>query len=479
MRQLPWNFQSSGGTGEDHLGVARSSPVQTVVRRWLFVLNAAVVLAGLGLGAAGERRGFFLAALVPLALAPFSYGRWRVHRTLARSLGDVAGDGWQERLFAVGGIACDLILITQLVTARTPGGVPMLHGPGIAWIGPVWFSVHALVLPGYGVVGLGRTLRRALRSFQGRVRRERAAPARSAAQVPASLDRREFLQRMGVAGVAIPFAASASGVSISYDFRVEEREVVVPGWPRVLDGLRVVHLSDIHVGAGMTRERLLRVAELTNGCRPDLVAHTGDFLTHRSGDFDAPLYEALARIRAPFGQWACLGNHDYDDPERLVRRLEDAGVVVLRDRLTRVRMAGDTLEIGGAEFVFGAASRAAVYARVIAGWGPRDGMPRLLLNHDPSAFAALPSDAANLTLSGHTHGGHVGLQLGRSRALTVVGLLGLPDQGLFTRGDMRLFVTRCVGFYGYPMRVGIPPEIAVLVLRTPGSSSDPTPARAL
>jgi predicted MPP superfamily phosphohydrolase len=77
-------------------------------------------------------------------------------------------------------------------------------------------------------------------------------------------------------------------------------------------------------------------------------------------------------------------------------------------------------------------------------------------------------------LSGHTHGGHVGIQLGPSRALTVVGLLGLPDQGLFARGDMRMFVTRCVGFYGYPMRVGIPPEIAVLVLRAPGPT---TPAQ--
>jgi hypothetical protein len=354
-----------------------------------------------------------------------------------------------------------------------------LQGPVIAWIGPVWFSVHALVLPGYGAVGLGRALRRGVRSLQMRVRGESAPAARGADHAPASFDRREFLQHMGIAGVAIPFAASASGVSISYDFRVEEREVTVPGWPRALDGLRVVHLSDIHVGTGMTRERLLRVAELTNWCRPDLVAHTGDFLTHRSGDFDAPLYETLARIHAPFGQWACLGNHDYDDPERLARRLGDAGVVVLRNRLTRVEMAGHALEIGGAEFLFGRAPRRAVYGRLIADWGPRDGTPRLLLNHDPSAFTALVSDAANLVLSGHTHGGHVGIQLGGSRALTVIGLLGLPDQGLFARGDMRLFVTRCVGFYGYPMRVGIPPEIAVLVLRTPGSSSDPTPARAL
>jgi predicted MPP superfamily phosphohydrolase len=283
---------------------------------------------------------------------------------------------------------------------------------------------------------------------------------------PASLGRREFLRQASVAGAIVPFAASASGVSTSYDFRVEEREIVVPGWPRELDGLRVVHLSDIHVGGGMTRERLMRVAELTNAARPDLVAHTGDFLTHRSGDFDTPLYVALARVRAPLGQWACLGNHDYDDPDRLGRRLHDAGVVVLRNRLTRITVAGKTVELGGADFTYGP-RREAAYAQLVAEWGARADAPRLFLNHDPSAFHDLPDDAASLVLSGHTHGGHIGIQLGPSHALTVVGLLGLPDQGLFERGDMRLFVTRCVGFYGYPMRVGIPPEIAVLTLRTP------------
>ena len=59
------------------------------------------------------------------------------------------------------------------------------------------------------------------------------------------------------------------------------------------------------------------------------------------------------------------------------------------------------------------------------------------------------------------------MQLGSGHAITIVGLAGIPDQGVYRRGDMRLFVTRCVGFYGYPMRVGIPPEIAVLTLRSP------------
>ena len=257
---------------------------------------------------------------------------------------------------------------------------------------------------------------------------------------------------------------------ISYDFRVEEREIVLPGWPRALDGLRVAHLSDIHVGGGMNRERLLRVAELTNARRPDLVAHTGDFLTHRSGDFDAPLYEALARVRAPLGQWACLGNHDYDDPERLVRRLGDAGVTVLRDRLTRDRGRRPAARDRRHRLRLRAPrARAARYARLVAAWPPRDGAPRLLLNHDPSAFACAaraarrPGAVRPHPRRPHRHPARPR----RTRSPSSVWSAS-PTRALFARGDMRLFVTRCVGFYGYPMRVGIPPEIAVLVLRAPG-----------
>jgi predicted MPP superfamily phosphohydrolase len=95
----------------------------------------------------------------------------------------------------------------------------------------------------------------------------------------------------------------------------------------------------------MNLKRLLRMAMLTNNAKPDLVLHTGDFLTHRTGEFDAPLYEALARIQAPYGQWACLGNHDFDAPERLVRHLEQAGVTVLRNAVVMLSVQGHPLEI--------------------------------------------------------------------------------------------------------------------------------------
>lgn len=429
----------------------------------LFLLCAAVVLWGLGV-----RRARFVLMLVPVAFVPFSYARLRLCAFLERLLCPHPRAARLFLGFVWVSVLLDSVMVAQLLTARSGEAIPILHAPGVTWVGAIWYSTHGLLFLGYLMVGAGRLCGRLLR-WAFRPRRDEA---------PASLpspERRQFLQQVGLAGAGVPFFISLSNVKLSYDFRVEERQIVVPHWPRALDGLRVAHLSDIHVGGGMDRERLLRMAALTNAARPDIVLHTGDFLTHRSGDFDAPLYEALARVRAPYGQWACLGNHDFDNPHRLVRRLREAGVITLRDALTTVSVQGHALDIAGLDYLFSPSRREEHYAALVRSWGPREAAPRVLLNHDPRTFRILPDGCADLVLCGHTHGGHVGVQLGRDRALTVVGLCGIPDQGVFRRPRMVMFVTRCVGFYGYPMRLGIPPEIALLTVRTP---QNPSPTRA-
>ena len=430
------------------------------LRFWLAGLNFALIAVGVALTLNGTRRALFVVALVPLAFAPFAYARLRLHRELARLLG-------QRRMawLAAASAGFDLVMVGQLLTARGTDVAAWLNGPAIGWIGPVWFSAHALLFLAYALLGLGRLVGRIARAVVRWTNDNAPASATDDATDGVSmLGRREFLQQYGVVGAAAPFAISLSGVPLSYDFRVDEHEIVLPHWPAALDGLRIAHLSDIHVGGGMDRERLARVVALTNAAKPDVVVHTGDFLTHRSGEFDAPLYEALAGIAAPYGQWACLGNHDFDDPERLSRKLAEAGVTVLRNRVLTLPIGAQPLEIAGLDFGFGRS--AGGYEALFAPW-PQRGAPRLLLNHDPRGFFSLPDACADLVLSGHTHGGHIGVQLSPGHALTLVGLAGIPDQGVFERGDMRLFVTRCVGFYGYPMRVGIPPEIALLTLRAP------------
>ena len=431
---------------------------------WQISLNLVLLLSAFVLWKWVTWRAVYFMALVPIAIVPFSYSRLRFHSQCVHMFGSQSA---LLALFAILGMFCDATMIAQILTARSGSPLPFLHSPGIAWIGTIWFSTYGLLLLGYATIGILRIGQRGVQWLLQQYRQRQP-------DAPPSLGRRQFLQQLGLVGAGAPFFFSLSSVKLTYDFRVEEREISLPSWPKALDGLRIAHLSDIHVGGGMDLPKLLDVAALTNAAKPDIVLHTGDFLTHRTGNFDAPLYEALAQIRAPYGQWACLGNHDFDAPRRLVHHLRRAGVITLRDRVITLPLDGRPIELAGIDFLFQRFDQAALYQRIVTSWGPRESasrIPRLLLNHDPRTFTALPDGCADLVLSGHTHGGHVGIQLGKDHALSIVGLLGIPDQGIFHRKDMQMFVTRCVGFYGYPMRLGIPPEISILTLRAPDTVS--------
>ncbi len=441
-----------------HLSILASCRTQYV---WHICLNLFLILAACAMWLWITWRAVYLILMVPIAIVPFSYARQRLHAHCVSLLGP--SSLWLA-LFSATGMIFDAIMAMQILTARSGSPLPVLHAPGISWIGALWYSAYGILVFVYAGFGMLRGLIRLARRGKARCLRQKARHAPH--DNPPSPERRQFMQQLGLLGAGAPFLFSLSSVKLTYDFQVEERDLALPFWPSALDGLRVAHLSDIHVGGDMDRPKLLHVAALTNAARPDIVLHTGDFLTHRTGDFDLPLYEALARINAPYGQWACLGNHDFDAPDRLVRYLHQSGVTTLRDRVTTLSIDGQLLELAGLDFLFQRFERDALYSRIIASWGPRRSVPRVLLNHDPRAFVRLPARCADLVLSGHTHGGHAGIQLGKDRALSVVGLLGIPDQGVYRRTDMQMFVTRCVGFYGYPMRLGIPPEISILTLRS-------------
>jgi hypothetical protein len=226
------------------------------LRRWQVLLHALLVLTAGWIAFFVSRRALFLIPLLPLCFAPFSYARLRLQRLVEQVLAGRRLAPALLGLFFAAGVALDAIMVGQLLTARAPQAGGFLHGDRMSWIGPVWFSAHALLVLGIGLLGLGRVVAR----LGGRLTRALAGGGREAAPEDVSLERRRFLQQAGVVGAGAPFLVSFSGVKLSYDFRVEEREIVLPDWPRALDGLRVVHLSDIHVGGAMNRRRLLTVA---------------------------------------------------------------------------------------------------------------------------------------------------------------------------------------------------------------------------
>jgi predicted MPP superfamily phosphohydrolase len=279
--------------------------------------------------------------------------------------------------------------------------------------------------------------------------------------------------RWGTLTLGAPYALALLGLFQSFALRRRDVHLVLdgapveslrradPSPPREGAALRLVQISDPHLGTFMSVERLRGVCERAVAAAPDLVLLTGDFLTVESnGDADS-LGRALEPLRAlPGRTFACLGNHDHETPDAVRRGLAHAGVTLLVDDLARVETPRGPVEILGYDFTFRARRErlAAVSAR-----HPRDGATlRIALLHDPGAFAHLPEGAADLVLAGHTHGGQVGLVSLGLPYTAVSALSDVPDHGLWALGAMRLYVHRGTGHYGFPVRVGVGPEEAVL-----------------
>lgn len=224
--------------------------------------------------------------------------------------------------------------------------------------------------------------------------------------------------------------------------------------------LRVVQITDPHLGAFRSEASLRRLCERAVAAEPDLVLLTGDFFTREGATSPDALARALEPLRALRGwTYACPGNHDHEAPEAVAAALAAAGVRLLVDEAVTVPTRVGPVQVVGLDHRWRGRER---HARVLAAVPRVPGAVRLVLLHDPSAFRHLPSGAADLVLSGHTHGGHVGLvSLGLD--WTAIGALaGIPDHGLWGRGTDRLYVHRGTGHYGFPLRIGVPAEESVL-----------------
>lgn len=224
--------------------------------------------------------------------------------------------------------------------------------------------------------------------------------------------------------------------------------------------LRIVQISDPHLGPFMSVQKLAAICQRAVAADPDLILLTGDFLTMESQSDVAHLRQALAPLRAlPGRAFACFGNHDHEAPDLVRQALADNGVCLLIDAATLASTAWGEVEILGFDFAF--RDRAAHLSRVSALHPRRPGLLRIALLHDPGAFRHLPDGAADLVFSGHTHGGQLGL-LSVGGLWTVPRLVDMPDHGLWARGRDRLYVHRGTGHYGFPLRLGVPAEEGII-----------------
>lgn len=241
--------------------------------------------------------------------------------------------------------------------------------------------------------------------------------------------------------------------------RLHRYRVPVYGLDPAHDGLKIAHLSDLHVGI-LTSHRFIRAAvEMAQAERPDLVVLTGDYVCY-SPRFVGQFGEIVSGFDVP--TVCVLGNHDYwTDAHGVMDVLTHQHYTVLRNQHTRLQVRGAPLTVIGLDdAVTGQADVTRAFRGVHAGDS------RLVLSHVPSMIDPVAERGSALVLSGHTHGGHVQIP---KLTESLFRKLGTPYlKGFYRVGDSLLYVNCGIGSSSVPIRAGAPSEVAIFTLHAVG-----------
>lgn len=283
-----------------------------------------------------------------------------------------------------------------------------------------------------------------------------------AADMPDS-GRRRAMQSIGYAAIAAPAAVIGYGAVIGRtDFHVVESEIAVPGLHPDLDNLRIVQISDLHLGAFLSERELARVIDAANGLRANIALMTGDLIT-RAGDPVAAAVRQVVRLKADAGVYGCMGNHEiYAGSEDLTQKL------AARSGARFLRMENRVLKFGQGQFNLAGVDyqRASDKGKYLAGAETLivPGMPNFLLSHNPDVFPMAAQKGFDVTFAGHTHGGQVTVEI-VDQTLNPARFYTRYVTGLYRLGGRSCYVTRGIGTIGLPARIGATPEITLLRLK--------------
>ncbi|GAB4299717.1 MAG: hypothetical protein Kow0090_15170 [Myxococcota bacterium] len=284
------------------------------------------------------------------------------------------------------------------------------------------------------------------------------------------------LAKLELSGIALLLGAALWGTFVTTDnIEATHETLYFDRLPKELDGLVIAHLSDIHFGESLGEKELENVINITMRQKPDLIAITGDFLDASIGRIPN-MTALLRRLRAPLGVYAVLGNHDfYLDPDKIGASLRRAGIVLLQNGSASLPFheAKIRLNIVGVDDYWGSiyGEEGANLDKAFYGLDRKDFT--IFLSHQPILFDKTDRFSFDLMLSGHTHGGQVGLW-GEWGKIISLGRLSSPYVfGVYKKDGRILYVTRGIGTTGLPLRLGISPEIAILTLRAKKSKVSP------
>ena len=272
--------------------------------------------------------------------------------------------------------------------------------------------------------------------------------------------RRNFLRAARYALFGAPAAAIGYGVFIErLGMNLREQSIVIPGLHPDLDGLRIVQLSDIHLGVFLPERVLERAVEMANETRAHIALITGDLISFKGDPLDS-CFDRLKPLRAEAGVFGCMGNHEIYAGTEAYTAAQGArlGMHFLRSEARQIRIGNATLNLAGVDYQ-------RMHGRYLHGTERlfEPGALNVLMSHNPDVFPVAARQGWDLTFAGHTHGGQVKVEI-LSEDVNIARFFTPYVDGLYRNGASSIFVSRGIGTIGLPARIGAPPEVALVRL---------------
>ena len=264
-----------------------------------------------------------------------------------------------------------------------------------------------------------------------------------------------------------------------YNFKVRKETIVFKDLPNGFDGLKVLQISDLHVGSWDNKDAIEKGIEIINQQEYDILLFTGDFVNTLATEAD-PWIETLQKIKTPkYGKFAVLGNHDYGEYVKwdteaakeanftaIKNNIEKSGFQLLLNENVVVKNNSDSIYLLGVEN-WGLNFKKAGDLKKTSENVPANAF-KIVMTHDPSHWDAEivnHQQKYQLTLSGHTHGMQFGFDIPSVLEWSPAKYIYPEWGGLYNKGHQYIYVNRGFGFHAYSGRVGIWPEITVLELK--------------
>lgn len=278
----------------------------------------------------------------------------------------------------------------------------------------------------------------------------------------AALDRRAFLARAtALTAGAVALGTVGYGVVAARSVNVKRVPIALKTLDPRLNGFRIAVLADVHLSETLRRPFLRRVVNTVNDLDVDAVAIVGDLVSGTVDDLGGDATE-LTNLRSAQGTYFVTGNHEwYFGAQEWIDYLPTLGVRVLRNERVEIAANGAAFDLAGVDDLSAADWGVGYGPNLDAALAGRDAdRPVILLAHQPAEWPDAVKYDVDLQLSGHTHGGQLwpyGYVVRREQPVLA---------GLATKGASQIYVSRGVGYRGPPVRVGAPPEISLVELRS-------------